>query len=104
MGSHRDSLAYLVRRLPENGANSSFVHQLADESVGTDLLLTSPLHMEPESSLPLPPALYGPGRPNSEGLDLTVESMRAPLLAALASTHLPVARSLMPNWSLALYP
>ena len=90
VGAHRDLLAYLVRRLLENGANSSFVHQLADESVGMDVLLTSPLRMEPESSLPLPPALYGPGRPNSEGLDLAVESMRAPLLAALVSTQVPV--------------
>ncbi|OOG45192.1 L-glutamate gamma-semialdehyde dehydrogenase [Polaromonas sp. A23] len=90
VGAHRDLLAYLVRRLLENGANSSFVHQLADESVGMDVLLTSPLRVEPESSLPLPPVLYGPGRPNSEGLDLTVESMRAPLLAALAGTQVPV--------------
>jgi RHH-type proline utilization regulon transcriptional repressor/proline dehydrogenase/delta 1-pyrroline-5-carboxylate dehydrogenase len=89
VGAHRDLLAYLVRRLLENGANSSFVHQLADESVGMDVLLTSPLRLEPGASLPLPPALYGPGRPNSEGLDLTVESMRAPLLAALATTQVP---------------
>ncbi|WP_372826455.1 L-glutamate gamma-semialdehyde dehydrogenase [Polaromonas sp.] len=90
VGAHRDLLAYLVRRLLENGANSSFVHQLADESVGMDVLLTSPLRLAPEPSLPLPPDLYGPGRPNSEGLDLTVESMRASLLAALATTPVPV--------------
>ncbi|MDP2448536.1 L-glutamate gamma-semialdehyde dehydrogenase [Polaromonas sp.] len=89
VGAHRDLLAYLVRRLLENGANSSFVHQLADESVGMDQLLTSPLRMEPESSLPLPPALYGPGRPNSEGLDLTVEAMRAPLFAAFKTVQVP---------------
>ncbi|MDI1272138.1 L-glutamate gamma-semialdehyde dehydrogenase [Polaromonas sp.] len=93
VGAHRDLLAYLVRRLLENGANSSFVHQLADESVGMDQLLTSPLRMAPASSLPLPPALYGPGRPNSGGLDLTVESMRAPLLAALQTTQVPVVRA-----------
>ena len=90
VGAHRDLLAYLVRRLLENGANSSFVHQLADESVGMGELLTSPLRLEPESSLPLPPALYGPGRPNSQGLDLTVQSMRTPLLDALATTQIPV--------------
>ena len=104
VGAHRDLLAYLVRRLLENGANSSFVHQLADESVGMDALLTSPLHLAPEPSLPLPPDLYGPGRRNSEGLDLTVENMRAPLLAALLTAQVPVvpefdaesaARSLM---------
>ncbi|MES2944868.1 MAG: L-glutamate gamma-semialdehyde dehydrogenase, partial [Pseudomonadota bacterium] len=90
VGSHRDLLAYLVRRLLENGANSSFVHQLADESVGMDLLLTSPLRLEPESSLPLPLDLYGPSRKNSAGLDLTVEAMRAPLRAALNSVEVPV--------------
>jgi RHH-type proline utilization regulon transcriptional repressor/proline dehydrogenase/delta 1-pyrroline-5-carboxylate dehydrogenase len=42
VGAHKDLLAYLVRRLLENGANSSFVHQLADESVGMDELLISP--------------------------------------------------------------
>jgi len=90
VGAHRDLLAYLVRRLLENGANSSFVHQLADESVGLDQLLGSPLHPAPEPFLPLPPDLYGPGRRNSQGLDLTVESMRAPLLAALSTTAVPM--------------
>jgi RHH-type proline utilization regulon transcriptional repressor/proline dehydrogenase/delta 1-pyrroline-5-carboxylate dehydrogenase len=89
VGAHRDLLAYLVRRLLENGANSSFVHQLADASVGLDLLLASPLHLAAEPSLPLPPDLYGPGRRNSEGLDLTVASMREPLLAALATARVP---------------
>jgi RHH-type proline utilization regulon transcriptional repressor/proline dehydrogenase/delta 1-pyrroline-5-carboxylate dehydrogenase len=85
VGAHRDLLAYLVRRLLENGANSSFVHQLADESVGMEELLISPLRLESQSSLPLPPDLYGPTRLNSVGLDLTVETMRAPLLAAYQS-------------------
>jgi RHH-type proline utilization regulon transcriptional repressor/proline dehydrogenase/delta 1-pyrroline-5-carboxylate dehydrogenase len=89
VGQHRDLLAYLVRRLLENGANSSFVHQLADESVGMDELLQSPLHLSPQPSLPLPPDLYGARRPNSSGLDLAVPSMREPLLQALASTVVP---------------
>ncbi len=89
VGAHRDLLAYLVRRLLENGANSSFVHQLADESVGMDQLLTSPLRLASEVALPLPPALYGTGRANSLGLDLTVQAMRAPLLAAYAATQVP---------------
>ena len=55
VGAHRDLLAYLVRRLLENGANSSFVHQLADESVGMDELLISPLRLEPHR-----PAAAGP--------------------------------------------
>ena len=86
VGAHKDLLAYLVRRLLENGANSSFVHQLADESVGMQELLISPLRLDPETSLPLPLELYGSARKNSAGLDLTVESMREPLLAAYATT------------------
>eukprot|EP01034_Spumella_vulgaris_P003193 gene3193-4121_t len=89
VGQHRDLLAYLVRRLLENGANSSFVHQLADESVGMDELLISPLRLEPDSSQPLPPDLYGSVRRNSLGLDLTVDAMRAPLLAAYGTTPIP---------------
>ena len=93
VGAHRDLLAYLVRRLLENGANSSFVHQLADESVGMDELLLSPLEQsKPEgmsSTLPLPPDLYGPARPNSHGLDLAVVAHRDPLLAAHAALVVP---------------
>ncbi|HEY0824914.1 MAG TPA: L-glutamate gamma-semialdehyde dehydrogenase [Ramlibacter sp.] len=89
VGQHRDLLAYLVRRLLENGANSSFVHQLADESVGMGELLQSPLHLAPESSLPLPPDLYGPARRNSMGLDLAVPAMREPLQRALATVSVP---------------
>src|SRR3569832_1128371 len=59
VGQHRVLFAYLVRRLLENGANSSFVHQLADESVGMDELLVSPLHVNLAPSQPLPRDLYG---------------------------------------------
>jgi RHH-type proline utilization regulon transcriptional repressor/proline dehydrogenase/delta 1-pyrroline-5-carboxylate dehydrogenase len=93
VGAHRDLLAYLVRRLLENGANSSFVHQMADESVNLQELLISPLRLEPESSLPMPLDLFGGhagARKNSTGLDLTVPSMRAPLLAAMQTTAVPV--------------
>ena len=93
VGAHRDLLAYLVRRLLENGANSSFVHQLADESVGMDELLLSPLEQSKPgamtSSLPLPPDLYGSKRPNSLGLDLAVVAHRDPLLAAHAALVVP---------------
>ncbi len=89
VGQHRDLLAYLVRRLLENGANSSFIHQLADESVGMDELLISPLSLSPQTSLPLPVDLYGGPRKNSLGLDLAVASMRQPLLAAHAITAVP---------------
>lgn len=93
VGAHRDLLAYLVRRLLENGANSSFVHQLADESVGMQELLISPLRLEPQSALPMPVDLFGThagARKNSTGLDLTVPSQRDPLLAALQTFAVPV--------------
>jgi RHH-type proline utilization regulon transcriptional repressor/proline dehydrogenase/delta 1-pyrroline-5-carboxylate dehydrogenase len=89
VGQHRDLLAYLVRRLLENGANASFVHQLADESVGMDQLLRSPLHAQAQPALPLPPDLYGPERRNSTGLDLAEPAVRATLDQAFATT--PVA-------------
>ncbi len=89
VGSHRDLLAYLVRRLLENGANASFVHQLADESVGTQELLLSPLRMENASGQPLPAQLFSQGlglpRVNSAGVDFAVASHRAPLDAAVQS-------------------
>jgi len=89
VGQHRDLLAYLVRRLLENGANSSFVHQLADESVGLDELLETPLYLSAQATLPLPPDLYGPQRRNPVGLDLSLPSTRALLEQALAATAVP---------------
>ena len=53
VGEHRDLLAYLVRRLLENGANSSFVHQLSDSSVSVEALLASPF-IAGDTSGPLP--------------------------------------------------
>jgi RHH-type proline utilization regulon transcriptional repressor/proline dehydrogenase/delta 1-pyrroline-5-carboxylate dehydrogenase len=89
VGEHRDLLAYLVRRLLENGANSSFVHQLADPAVAPELLLRSPLQPAQVPGQPAPVALFGPGRANSRGLDLAVPEQRAPLLAAVQGTRLP---------------
>ena len=90
VGEHRDLLAYLVRRLLENGANSSFVHQLADHAVSPDALLRSPLQPAQVPGQPAPVAMFGPGRANSRGLDLAVPEQRAPLLAAVRSTSVPV--------------
>ncbi|WP_366943576.1 L-glutamate gamma-semialdehyde dehydrogenase [Parasphingopyxis sp.] len=76
VGGHRDLLAYLVRRLLENGANSSFVHQLADEQLTDDQLLADPVDKivavrgTRHPSIPLPKDLFMPQRPNSQGLDL----------------------------------
>ncbi|HET9645432.1 MAG TPA: proline dehydrogenase family protein, partial [Burkholderiaceae bacterium] len=90
VGEHRDLLAYLVRRLLENGANSSFVHQLADGSVSYEELLASPLiEVHPRPALPLPPHLYGPARRNSAGIDLACIEQREPLERAAARTRVP---------------
>lgn len=79
VGSHETLLPYLVRRLLENGANSSFVHRLVDEAVSLDALVADPLLAvraeggQPHPRLPLPAALYGGlthRRANSAGLDL----------------------------------
>jgi len=76
VGGHRDLLAYLVRRLLENGANSSFVHQLADESLTDADLLADPVEKiaavggTRHPSIVLPQDLFAPERRNSQGLDL----------------------------------
>ncbi len=85
VGSHETLLAYLVRRLLENGANSSFVNQIVDESVAIDKLLTDPFEAAraasclPHPRIPLPAALYPDGRRNSAGLDLANENVLAEL-------------------------
>ncbi|MBC7732830.1 MAG: L-glutamate gamma-semialdehyde dehydrogenase [Bacteriovorax sp.] len=100
VGEHRDLLAYLVRRLLENGANSSFVHQLSDEAVDVDALLASPLVPAAQVGIAAPISLYGwsaatmQGRANSIGVDLACLGQRAPLDHALVATAVaPVAES-----------
>ncbi len=89
VGEHRDLLAYLVRRLLENGANSSFVHQLTDESVGIEVLLASPLHTCVQSGQRLPRQLYGVERPNACGIDVSCAAHVQPLLEAISATVVP---------------
>ncbi|HKH96408.1 MAG TPA: bifunctional proline dehydrogenase/L-glutamate gamma-semialdehyde dehydrogenase PutA, partial [Beijerinckiaceae bacterium] len=75
VGGHRDLLAYLVRRLLENGANSSFVSVAADPNVPVAALLRRPadIVVSPERArhpkVPLPRDLYGPDRANSRGVE-----------------------------------
>ena len=90
VGHHRDLLAYLVRRLLENGANSSFVHQLADPSVSLDDLVQSPFLMPFFSPIPLPKALYGNHRQNSQGIDLSEASARQRLMQAYSDVAVDV--------------
>ncbi len=77
VGSHVDLLAYLVRRLLENGANSSFVNNIVDEKVPVETLLTDPLEEiirtknKRNPQIAKPCQLYGGSRENSRGVDLT---------------------------------
>ena len=73
VGAHRDLLAYLVRRLLENGANSSFVNQIVDTSVPALEVAADPferLEADNNPSICNPAALYAPQRQNSRGWDL----------------------------------
>lgn len=73
VGAHSDLLAYLVRRLLENGANSSFVNQIVDEAVPPEVVASDPFDQLAVSDLPVPTGanIYQPERPNSKGFDLT---------------------------------
>jgi RHH-type proline utilization regulon transcriptional repressor/proline dehydrogenase/delta 1-pyrroline-5-carboxylate dehydrogenase len=85
VGSHTDLLAYLVRRLLENGANSSFVNQIAEPSLSIDTVLTDPVETLSRAACPrhpriaLPRALYGAERANAAGLDLSDPTVLADL-------------------------
>jgi len=93
VGSHETLLAYLVRRLLENGANSSFVNQIVDESVAIDTLLADPFEQAraarclPHPRIPLPVNMFGPERKNSAGLDLANEDVLRKLGEELATAR-----------------
>ena len=89
VGSHKELLAYLVRRLLENGANSSFVNRIADEQISLDDLVKDPVAeleaLEPKRNpkIILPRDLFGAQRRNSAGIDLSDPLVREPLLERL---------------------
>src|SRR5262245_38678906 len=89
VGSHEDLLAYLVRRLLENGANTSFVNRIVDEKapieelIGDPVARTRKLPAKPHPRIPLPVALFGGGRRNSAGIDLTDPEELVPLAQAM---------------------
>jgi RHH-type proline utilization regulon transcriptional repressor/proline dehydrogenase/delta 1-pyrroline-5-carboxylate dehydrogenase len=94
VGSHETLLAYLVRRLLENGANTSFVNRIADPAVSVDELIADPVSLvrssqppgAPHDKIRHPRQLFGAGRLNSAGLDLSDESELARLGDALAAS------------------
>ena len=89
VGSHKELLAYLVRRLLENGANSSFVNRIADDDIPVDELVRDAvaelekLNPKRNPAIPLPNEIFGKGRRNSAGCDLSDALVREPLLKRL---------------------
>jgi RHH-type proline utilization regulon transcriptional repressor/proline dehydrogenase/delta 1-pyrroline-5-carboxylate dehydrogenase len=100
VGSHRDLLAYLVRRLLENGANSSFVALAADEAVPVTTLLRRPAETigsadnAGHSNIPLPRDLYRPQRKNSRGIEFGERAAFDQLVLAVAAAPLTAAGSI----------
>ena len=98
VGTHETLLAYLVRRLLENGANTSFVNRIADATLPLDELVADPVTAVealaanegqiglPHPRIPLPRELYGDKRTNSSGLDLSNEQRLASLSSALLTS------------------
>jgi RHH-type transcriptional regulator, proline utilization regulon repressor / proline dehydrogenase / delta 1-pyrroline-5-carboxylate dehydrogenase len=90
VGGHEDLLAYLVRRLLENGANTSFVNRIVDERAPIDEIVADPiarlaaLPRKPHPKIPLPRDLFQPERCNSQGLDLADPRALADLRKGLA--------------------
>ncbi|MPZ38917.1 MAG: L-glutamate gamma-semialdehyde dehydrogenase [Rhizobiales bacterium] len=93
VGSHRDLLAYLVRRLLENGANSSFVAVAADPSVPVETLLKRPQHWVGDAArarhprIPLPRDLYEPERRNSAGVEFGHQASLDALLSEVRTAN-----------------
>lgn len=98
VGTHETLLAYLVRRLLENGANTSFVNRIADHSIAVQALIADPVltvdamafedgaYGLPHPKISLPRNLYGVDRSNSSGIDLANEHRLASLSCALLAT------------------
>jgi RHH-type proline utilization regulon transcriptional repressor/proline dehydrogenase/delta 1-pyrroline-5-carboxylate dehydrogenase len=93
VGTHETLLAYLVRRLLENGANSSFVNRIADPNVSIDELIADPAELvskmaivgQKHDRISLPGELYG-ARTNSAGLDLSDEAVLAHLATSMSDS------------------
>jgi RHH-type proline utilization regulon transcriptional repressor/proline dehydrogenase/delta 1-pyrroline-5-carboxylate dehydrogenase len=94
VGAHEDLLPYLVRRLLENGANTSFVHLLLDDDTPPELVARDPITLVemqpgPHPRIPLPRAMYG-DRLNSSGVDISIAAERD-RLAKVKDTGKPVS-------------
>ncbi|WP_228289683.1 bifunctional proline dehydrogenase/L-glutamate gamma-semialdehyde dehydrogenase PutA [Shewanella cyperi] len=89
IGAHKDLLPYLVRRLLENGANTSFVHKLVDPKTPIESLVTHPIKTLlgyktlANNKIVKPADIFGPERKNSKGLNMNIISEAEPFFAAL---------------------
>ncbi|WP_187973017.1 bifunctional proline dehydrogenase/L-glutamate gamma-semialdehyde dehydrogenase PutA [Aquibium microcysteis] len=103
VGAHSDLLAYLVRRLLENGANSSFVHQIVDEAVSAEAIARDPFEVVASQgpahnpAIPMPAAIFGAGRKAAHGFDITdpvtiaaLDAARAPFMTGSVWTARPI--------------
>ena len=101
VGSHRDLLAYLVRRLLENGANSSFVALAADDAVPAETLLRRPADIIGNAdrarhpNIPLPRDLLLPQRVNSRGIEFGERAALEAILADIAAATIPAKQSVV---------
>ncbi len=99
VGDYQHLLAYLVRRLIENGANTSFVHQVEDQNTPIESLIEDPIatlrHLEPKShpDIPIPPDLYGKQRKNPIAFDLSDLTTREQVVAAISRASSPLSQS-----------
>jgi RHH-type transcriptional regulator, proline utilization regulon repressor / proline dehydrogenase / delta 1-pyrroline-5-carboxylate dehydrogenase len=95
VGGHEDLLAYLVRRLLENGANTSFVNRLVDDAASIDEIVADPverlagLKSKPHPRISVPRDLYGAERKNSRGIDLNDPATLAALAGEMARASGP---------------
>jgi RHH-type proline utilization regulon transcriptional repressor/proline dehydrogenase/delta 1-pyrroline-5-carboxylate dehydrogenase len=97
VGNHEDLLPYLVRRLLENGSNTSFVNKIADESIAVEDIIADPLETAAghdyaaHDRIPKPADIFQPERNNSQGINLADRSVSKTLLEQLeAASQKPI--------------
>ena len=103
VGNHEDLLPYLVRRLLENGSNTSFVNKIIDESIDVDDIVADPLTVAaqhdclPHDRIPKPLDIFQPERDNSHGFNLADRNVRRKLLSDMeeASARSVTARPIV---------
>ncbi len=103
VGSHEDLLPYLVRRLLENGSNTSFVNRIVDESIAIEDIVADPIEMArehdglPHPRIPRPADIFEPERANSKGLNLADRDVSRRLLADMEAfaSQSPKARPIV---------